>query len=405
MQTILIETVLLVGLLVLASLLVKAGMRRLRLPPEVAFIALGILIRGIDTFTPAALLGEGTEKVLRFLADLGVVVLMFRVGLHSNLKALTEKLGRASMVWVRDMTISGLVGFLGAYYLLNFDWIPSTVIAVALTATSVGVSVSVWQRTGNIDSDTGELLIDVAEMDDISGVVLMAMLFSVLPVLQQGGAGGDVAWSVLKTFGIFLSLFAGFVALCALFSKYFEKPLRCFFQRFEPAPDPMLTVIGIGIVLAAVAGLLHFSLAVGAFFAGLMFSRDPDSIKDERSFQVVCDLLVPFFFVGIGIHLHLTGLHQALLPGLVLIGLAAAGKYVATGLPLPPIRSWEGGALLGLSMIPRAEIAMIVMQKGLAKGPWAVPQKAYSSMVLVTLVTCSAIPPLLKWMISRYRPS
>jgi Kef-type K+ transport system membrane component KefB len=215
MQTILIEAVLLVGLLVLASLLAKAGMRRLRLPPEVAFILLGILLRGIDLATPGRLLKEGIEEVLLFMADLGVVALMFRVGLDSNLKKLKGQLGRASLVWAPNMLVSGLAGFVGAYYVLSFGWIPSLAIAVALTATSVGIPASVWQRTGRLESDEGQLFVDVAELDDISGVVLMAMLFSVLPVLRDGAGDANLAWTVLRSVGVFLGLFAGFVVLCA----------------------------------------------------------------------------------------------------------------------------------------------------------------------------------------------
>jgi Kef-type K+ transport system membrane component KefB len=143
-------------------------------------------------------------------------------------------------------------------------------------------------------------------------------------------------------------------------------------------------------------------VAIGAFFAGLVFCERRERIADQTPFLALHDLFVPFFFFSIGLKVNPEALGGAWLLGLVLLATAVLGKLLGTGLPSAPMVGLSSAATLGVSLVPRAEITMIITQRALEAGPWALSQDAYSAMVLVVLATCVLAPPTLHHLIRRY---
>jgi Kef-type K+ transport system membrane component KefB len=142
------------------------------------------------------------DTTFAVLAQVGVVALLFRVGLKSHTKALLAKLPDASLIWVGDVLTNLLLGFIVSYYLLTLSLVTSLVIATAFSATSVAVSVSVWNDMHKLHSSKGQLLVDIAELDDLSGVLLLAILLALFPVLL----GNDVSVLSSLTHAILLVL-------------------------------------------------------------------------------------------------------------------------------------------------------------------------------------------------------
>jgi Kef-type K+ transport system membrane component KefB len=390
--------VLVIGLIVFLSMLVKSGLERTMVPPLVGFLILGFLIRLADS--RLNFLNQECQEILGFLAKLGLITLLFRVGLESNLAGLLKQLRRASVVWASNVLVSGALGFATAFYVLDFSWVTSAVVGCALTATSVGFSVAMWEEAGALQSKSGELLIDVAELDDISAIVIMALIFAVLPNLENGDLGGR--WPVIaETVALFLLKLGAFGAFCYLFSRFIEPPMTGYFGNLKAAPDPMLVVVAVAFMIAAVAGLVAFSLAIGAFFAGLVFSRDPQAVKMEASFLPLYELFSPFFFIGIGLDLDPGSMKAALGLGSVLLAAAAGGKILANVIPLWPMAGAEKALLIGVSMVPRAEIAMVIMDKGLKAGHWLVPPALFGAMVVVVAGTCILSPPVVSSLLKR----
>ncbi|MFO8015360.1 MAG: cation:proton antiporter [Phycisphaerae bacterium] len=377
----------------------EAGMERLGVPPLVAFLGVGVALRAADARW--GVLAADSNEVLEVLGRLGVICLLFRAGLESDLPGLVNQLRRASVLWVGNLVVSAVVGFAAAYWWLDLGPTASIFVASALTATSVGVTVAVWQDAGRLKSPTGELLVDVAELDDISGVVILAVLMAVAPALR-GGVSAETLPAAAEALGWVLVKLVAFGTVCLLFSRYAERRLTGFFKRFERAPDPMLTVAGVAFILAAVAGLLGFSVAIGAFFAGLAFSRDPEAVRMEASFDAVYDLLVPFFFIGIGLAMDPAAMGGAPAAALVLLGAAVVGKILANTGPGLLLADPRAALLLGISMVPRAEIAMIIMDRGRALGGWAVSAETFAGMVIVSAATCLGTPLLLRPLIRRW---
>ncbi len=382
-----------IGVLVAVAILVKGGLARKGIPALIGFLALGFTLRLVEA--QFGILSTQGIEVFEFLAKIGVLVLLFRISLESNIKGLLRQLRRASLFWIADVTCSVGVGFLLSYYVLGLSLIPCLFVATALAATSVGISVGVWQESGALDSPNGELLIDVAELDDISSIVLFAVLFAVVPVLQHGNSEANLLPVLLSSVGGILLKLLLFGAGCYVFSKYLEKPVTSFFHSFQAPPEPMLMVVSIGIMMGALAGLLGFSVAIGAFFAGLVFS-DPEAVKIDASFNAIYELFSPFFFIGIGLSIQPEALVTGLKFGSVLLLSAILGKSVGIGLPAFFSSGWKAATLLSFSMIPRAEIAMIVMQRGLTQENAGISSQLYAAMVFVSAVTCLCAPFLIR---------
>jgi Kef-type K+ transport system membrane component KefB len=164
----------------------------------------------------------------------------------------------------------------------------------------------------------------------------------------------------------------------------------------------MLEVVGISFIIAALSEILGFSFAIGGFFAGLVFSRDPEAVKIDASFESLYDLFTPFFFIGIGLQIEPDALISAVGIGLVLLVAAVLGKVIGTIAPAVWRTSWTGAVLLGISLVPRAEITTIVMERGLQLGEWAVPPKVFAAMVLVVTVTSIVAPLLLRHLLQKW---
>ena len=116
----------------------------------------------------------------------------------------------------------------------------------------------------------------------------------------------------------------------------------------------MLEVVGVGFIIAAVAGLLGFSAAIGAFFAGLLFSRDSEAVKMDASFGALYELFTPFFFIGIGLNIEPRALNTGLIMGSVLLIAAVLGKLIGAGIPAYFATDLTGATLIGFSIILRA---------------------------------------------------
>jgi len=139
-------------------------------------------------------------------------------------------------------------------------------------------------------------------------------------------------------------------------------------EDFVTTSGGLLLVYGIaaaiGVVIAAIAGLLGFSLAVGALFAGLVFSRDPEAVRVEASFIALYEMLVPFFFIVIGLQVNWGVLNDGLAIGGVFLVFAVAGKFVGTWVPARLTCTTAGASLIAVSMVPRAEITLVIAREG-----------------------------------------
>lgn len=314
------------GALLILSPLVKSIMERAGLPAMVGYILLGFAVSVLNHRWP--FIGAQFVSTFSVLAQLGVVVLLFRVGLKSHTRALLAKLPDASLVWLSDVVTNLVVGFFVARFVLTLSLETSLVIATAFSATSVAVSVSVWDELHKLGTANGQLLVDVAELDDLSGVLLMAVLLAIVPVLQ--GSEAAILPTVSSALAVVLVKLAAFIIGCHLFSHYLEPGFTRFNAKWENSKTGLtIAVLGAGLAIAALAGYLGFSLAIGALFAGLAFSRDPEAVRTDGRFAYFYEFLSPFFFIFVGMQVDPAAISTSLGLAAVLFLPAALGKLLA----------------------------------------------------------------------------
>jgi len=386
-----------VGVVLILGMLAKRRLEQIGLPALLGYILIGVVVNLFDRDFP--IMNEGVQTGIEFLAETGVVILLFRVGLEANLRDLVQQIRGAAVVWVVNVGLSFALGYWVTAELLGFGLVPSLLVGTALSATSLGVPLAVWRDAGALDSRPGALLTDVAELDDISGVVLMALILALVPVLLTDG---NVTIHHIAPIGLALiAKFAGFVAACFLFAHYLEGPIMRWVMAHTPPPGPVIVVAGFGFGIAALAGMLGFSTAIGAFFAGLAFSRDPEESEIDREFETLYALFAPFFFIGLGLLLDLDALLAGIGIGALLLVPAVIGKLAGGGLPAWLMIDRRAGWLLGISLIPRAEIALIIMLQGMRYSEEAVPPELFNGMVAVSFATAIAVPIVLQRMLRR----
>jgi Kef-type K+ transport system membrane component KefB len=393
--------ILMIGGIVVAAVLLKSAFDVVGLPDVLGYLGIGVALSVIDARW--TLVDQAGRDLLHVMEHLGLFALLFRFGLESSADRLVRRLPRASLVWMTATAASLVLVFGAAYGVLEWAMVPSLFVAVALSATSIGTAARVWAGAGRLRSPCGDLLLDVAELDDLSGVLLLALLVSVAPQLQAGHTGG-VWQSVGATLALQTALLAALTAGCVAFARFAEAPLTSLVRRVESRADTVVFVVGVGLLVTAAALLMGFSVAIGAFFAGLVFSSDPEASGIDASFDVLYDLFVPFFFVGIGFALQPSALPGTLAPLGVLLVAAVVAKVAGGAAGLLPSTDAPTALLFGVSLVPRAEVALVVMQRGLALGSGAVPPQAFAVVVLIVALTIALTPILLRTLIRRDVP-
>lgn len=387
---------LILSAVIVLSVLIRHGFERTRLPPIVGYTALGLIIGSIDHF--GVFLSEKSRQGIEVFAEFGLVALLFRVGLESNITALIQQIRPALLIWISNMTVAGIFAFVSVRYIFDFGPVAAIFAAVALSATSVGVSTAAWRDVGALGRPSGALLLDVAELDDISAAILIGVLFALGPLLQSGESSNLAPLFAHHTVFVLANLVA-FAIGCAIFSQFIEKAVTKRFADFDRKHGPAFFAAGAALAIAAAAEFLGLSLAIGAVFAGLAFSRDPQERMIDKSFSPIYDLFAPFFFVHIGMGVEVSVLPEAFGLGLVLFGAAVLGKLVGAGAPAWTHLGARGALIIGVSMIPRAEIALLVAGYGRSLGGWAMPAELYNAIILTSLATCLLSPVVIRWLL------
>lgn len=368
-------------LLVLAAVLAATKVmgelaRRVRQPAVLGELVAGVLLGG-------SVLGvlDPNEPVLHVLSELGVLVLLFAVGLETDLKAL-RRVGAAALT----VGIAGIVlpfaGGWGVATLLGAEPMTALVIAAALTATSIGISARVLGDLGRLHDDEGQVVLGAAVFDDVIGLVILAVVGGVV------AGDGVTALGVARTSGIAI----GFVVGAIVLGTVMMRPLMSAVARVGVAGAVGVVALAFAFVTAALAAKVGSAMIIGAFAAGLVLHDTPQRHEIEKWTTSVGHVLVPVFFASVGAEVDIAALMSpsALLLGGALIVVAVAGKVAAGFAPW-----WFAGSklLVGVAMVPRGEVGLIFAQMGATAGVLAGAQ--FGAVILMVVATTFVTPPLL----------
>lgn len=344
---------------------------------------LGELIAGVLLGGSVLGLVDPADPVIHTLAEIGVVILLFEIGLETELASLLRVGPAAAMVAVAGVAVPFALGYFAAIW-LGLTEINALVCGAALCATSVGITARVLAELGWLDTNEGRVILGAAVIDDIIGLIILAVIASLV-------SGESVsALSVGRIAGIAIA----FVAVAVVVGSVVAKPAFRMFEKIRAANALGLFGLAFAFLLAWLAQRSGSAMIVGAFAAGLVLYRIPQRHEIEKASTVIGHFFVPIFFAAVGAQVDLRALLDpgALLLGGLLVAVGIAGKLVAGFAPW-----WFGGdkLMVGIGMVPRGEVGLIFAQMGLAAG--AVTAGQYGALMIMVLGTTFVTPPALAW--------
>ena len=344
---------------------------------------LGELIAGILLGGSVLGLVNPSDPVIATMSELGVVILLFAIGLETELASIIRVGGAAMTVAMAGVIIPFGLGYASAIA-LGLAPTPALVCGAALCATSVGITARVLSELGWLDTKEGSVILGAAVIDDIIGLIILAVVAAVV-----GGASLGPA-SIARIAGIAIA----FVAVAILVGGIVAQPVFRFVERIKSGGALGLFALAFAFLLAFLAQRSGSAMIVGAFAAGLVLYRLPQRRDIEKSVTAIGHFFVPVFFASVGAAVDLRALmnSQSLLLGAALIACGIVGKVVAGFVPW-----WFRGDKLfvGIGMVPRGEVGLIFAQMGLAAG--AVAAGEFGALMLMVLATTFVTPPALVW--------
>lgn len=357
---------------------------------------LGELVAGVLLSASVFGVVDPQVEVLHFLAEVGVIVLLFAIGLETNLPSLL-KVGRESAaVAAVGVVLPFALGY-ATCRLLGLDNLVAIVAGAALTATSVGITARVLSDLGRLQEPESRIILGAAVIDDIIGLVILTVVAGLV-------AGNEVtAFGVAR---ITLVAFGFLIATLVVGSFAIPHVVRLVGKIDLPGTSTILAVI-LAFGLAWLADQAGSAVIIGAFAAGLLLAGTPKAREIEHGITELGNFFVPLFFVSVGASVDVRVFnpldpanHRTLLIGALLIVAAIAGKFAA-GYALP----WFKGkkTVIGVGMIPRGEVGLIFAQMGLSSGVF--DAKLFGAVTLMVMVTTFMAPPLLRVLFPPQDPS
>jgi Kef-type K+ transport system membrane component KefB len=350
---------------------------RLRQPSVVGELAAGILIG------PAVLGWVAPSDVLSVLAELGVMFLLFRVGLELSDFRLAKIGLDALAVAVCGVVLPFFAG-MGTMLAVGQPEVEAIFVGAALVATSVGITARVLADKGLLQQRASKIILAAAVIDDVLGLLVLAVV--------SGVAKGRINFLELALTTV---LAAGFTLLVATWGTRTMRVVLPHMARSLQSGGAQFTLsilllFGLSL-LATYAGV---AAIIGAFLAGMALSGSVEPRIHEMTSGAE-ELLVPFFLAGIGLNLDLSVFRHGgtVVLGLLLLVVACASKFVGCGLGALRL-GWSDAARVGTGMIPRGEVGLVVAQIGL--GLRVIPPAVYALVVVVAIGTTVVAPPLLQ---------
>lgn len=343
----------------------------------------GEILAGVVVGSSVLGLVEPTET-LEVFAELGVVFLLFWVGLETKLSELAEVGSTAALVGVLGFALP-LAGGVGLGVALGEPGATSIFLGAALVATSVGITSAVLIGLDVLATRPARTILGAAVVDDILAMILLA-------VASGTAAGGGVGAAEVA---VVVALAVGFVLFVGLGGTRLLRAQPQLLQRPRFSESPLLPAVILALGLAAFAAEIGLAAIVGAFLAGMMVAETKEHHPIEDEVAPLYAFFPPFFFAFIGLQVDLSafvdGGTLALLGGVTL--LAVATKFAGAWLGARSLGP-GGAAFVGVGMVPRGEVGIIVA--GIGRSAGVIDDELFAVIVGMSIATTLLVPPLLR---------
>lgn len=409
------------ALILLLSKLLQMGCKKIKMPQVVGMLLAGIIIAFVDKIPGLNLLDDSARSGIKFLAEIGVVLIMFSAGLGTNLNSIKSSGVSAIIVTSLGVIVPMGLGFLVAGLFNGFGgtitledgltvsktW-SNLFYGVILTATSVSVTVATLKEMHRLNGKAGTIIISAAILDDIIGVIVLSVILSLSGAGSSGGntlgsimCHNDVVAVLLNVLFFFIFTIGIGVGIHYLF-KYLNK---------KKPHTRRLPIFGLAFCFfMAFAAEKFFGVAdiTGAYFAGLALAgighhinpiRDElaDDTSDyiERKSDVLSYMIFsPIFFANVGINADFTGLKASMIGfGCCYILAGLLGKVIGCGIGAKITGNhFKDSIRIGIGMMARAEVALICANKGIDAG---LVDSGMSTFIVIMIIVSSFVTPLI----------
>ncbi len=371
---------------------------RLKLPSVIGELFAGIILG------PSLLGWMEPNEVLKLLAEIGIILLLFEVGLETDVKRLVKAGKQSIAVAIGGFVVPFVFGAGLGYWLFGFSALVSLFIGGTLTATSIGITIRVLSDLKRQQSKEGQIVLGAAVIDDVLGVVLLALLY-------EFSVGGGVSMTNASKVLIFVGAFFVLAPLAA-------KLMSVLIGRYDsmtqiPGLIPT-TIVSLVLFFAWLAHVVGAPELLGGFAAGLALSRrffipfglalrsnEAFAQRIEGQMRPIIHLFTPIFFVMVGLSLNLRVIDWSS-PfiwsfSLLFFIVAVLGKFVGT---LLIKESWRLRVIIGFAMVPRGEVGLIFAELGRVSGIFN--NEIYAGMIIVIALTTILPPLVMKWCYAGY---
>lgn len=330
------------------------------------------------------------------IAIVASIILLFLSGLETDIEMFIKFSFAGLIIGISGIIFSFALGALTAIYFLHIPFMDPKCLflGVMSTATSVGITARILSERKKTDSPEGVTILAGAVIDDVFGVILLAIVMGISTLLQTNSLN-SISWTSIGLLTIKeISIWLGVTGVGLFFAHQIAGVLKRFKNHI------VLSVIAISLALI-VAGLFEkagLAMIIGAYVVGLVLSKTELRFTIQEALQSLKIFLVPVFFVVMGMLVDVTALfsYKTIIFSLVYTTGAILSKYIGCSLPALGLNfNWLGARRIGLGMIPRGEVALIIAGIGLSYGFLKDPvYDLFSIAIMMTLLTTLIAPPL-----------
>ncbi len=371
---------------------------RLGAPSVIGELTAGVVIG------PSLLGWVEASEVLKLLAEIGIILLLFEVGLKTDGKRLLHSGLKSAIVALSGFIFPMLLGFSAAYWYFDLSLLVSLFVGGTITATSIGITIRVLKDIHCQQAHEGQIVLGAAVLDDVFGVILLAILY-------EFSVTNDVSFVNVSKVLLFIGVFFAFAPVAAKFISLYITRLDMTSEIPGVIPT---TIVALVLFFSWISHIMGAPELLGGFAAGLALSRrfflpfgltirtDKGCAKCvEEQMKPIIQLFTPIFFVYIGLSLNLREIDWSspFIWGfsLIIFILAVLGKLIGPFFLKESIQSkWA----IGMAMVPRGEIGLIFVELGRISG--ILNNEIHAGMVIVIVLTTVLSPFVMKWYHANY---
>ncbi len=377
------------------GVLVGASVFHLLVFPEAGATAsdsiLMTILQSVTSLNPEGLteIFASQSEVISVLAEIGVIILLFEIGLESDLRELTKVGYQAAIVAVVGVVAPFTAGTAGLMLIFHLGAIPAIFAGAALTATSIGITSKVLSELGQLKSREGQIIVGAAVIDDVLGIIVLAVVASLAKT-------GEV--DLVNVLSLIASA-TGFLVGSILLGQVLNRIFVTLVDLLQTRGKLVIPALVLAFSMAFLANAIQLEAILGAFAAGLVLDETDQRKELDKQVIPIADVLVPIFFVTVGAKVDLSVLNP-LIPGnreglviaIFLLTVAIIGKLV-TGWSVVGQTSINRFAI-GVGMIPRGEVGLVFAGIGAASGVLDKPLQA--AIIIMVIMTTFLAPPFLR---------